>query len=488
MIDHSMKTQMDLFYTPQYAKAGDVIPFYNDETKQFENYYLKNWNPDAPAEKVVHGWHRIVTKDNRTYEESPVNICGGTGSVIRAGDWYHLFYCTFDQEPQAQWARHAVSRDLKTWEDIPEDKFGPDGVIYRMSDWRDPFVFWNQEEQKWWMLLAARENTQTERNGCVALCVSTDLSKWEYCGPLYAPGIHPAANECPDLFRMGDWYYLVYSNYTDGFSTYYRMSRSPHGPWVRPPVDTFDGRAFYAAKTAGDGKDRYIYGWNPTRGENGWGFDPGRDYGKDYSTWNWGGSVVVHKLVQHEDGTLGVCPVESVANAYGTGRKISWEPLAGAWEISEKHAICISLDSYASALCGRMPCRGVIRARIKYAGGPSCFGMALHVDDKFDIGYYLMFEPWYQRIQLRSGLRMYEQGGQMFPYAVEMERPLSLEPGTVYELELYLQDTLAVLYISHDVAFGFRMYNEKGKQFGWFVSDGCMQVWDVEAAGPEFSE
>ena len=136
MIDHSMKTQMDLFYTPQYAKAGDVIPFYNDETKQFENYYLKNWNPDAPAEKVVHGWHRIVTKDNRTYEESPVNICGGTGSVIRAGDWYHLFYCTFDQEPQAQWARHAVSRDLKTWEDIPEDKFGPDGVIYRMSDWR----------------------------------------------------------------------------------------------------------------------------------------------------------------------------------------------------------------------------------------------------------------------------------------------------------------------------------------------------------------
>ncbi|MCQ2510097.1 MAG: hypothetical protein MJ116_06500 [Lachnospiraceae bacterium] len=30
------------------------------------------------------------------------------------------------------------------------------------------------------MLLAARENTVTERNGCVALCVSKDLHHWEY--------------------------------------------------------------------------------------------------------------------------------------------------------------------------------------------------------------------------------------------------------------------------------------------------------------------
>ena len=39
---------MDLFYTPKYAKTGDVIPFYNEEKQQFDNYYLKNWNPDAP--------------------------------------------------------------------------------------------------------------------------------------------------------------------------------------------------------------------------------------------------------------------------------------------------------------------------------------------------------------------------------------------------------------------------------------------------------
>ena len=211
--------EMNLFFTPKDAKAGDVIPFFNEETKVFDNFYLKHWNPGTAKEEDKLRWHRITTRDHRAFRETPVNICGGTGCVVRSGGMYHMFYCTFEDKPQAQWIRHAVSRDLTDWKEILEDRFGPDGVIYRMTDWRDPFVFWNQEEGKWWMLAAARENRPTERNGCVALCVSDDLSKWEYEKPLYSPGIYPAANECADLFRMGEWYYLVYSNYCDGFGT-----------------------------------------------------------------------------------------------------------------------------------------------------------------------------------------------------------------------------------------------------------------------------
>ena len=123
---------MDLFYTPQYAKTGDVIPYYDEETKRFENFYLKNWNPDAPKEQVVYGWHRITTTDNRHYEEIPTGIHGGTGSIVKVDGLYHMFYCTFQDHPQLQWARHATSRDLTHWEDIPEDKFGADGVIYKL--------------------------------------------------------------------------------------------------------------------------------------------------------------------------------------------------------------------------------------------------------------------------------------------------------------------------------------------------------------------
>ena len=75
----------------------------------------------------------------------------------------------------------------------------------------------------------------------------------------------------------------------------------------------------------------------------------------------------------------------------------------------------------------------------------------------------------------------------MFPYGVEMERPLNLEPGREYELELYIEDTIGLLYVNHDVAFGFRMYNEKDKNLGWFVLDGNIEIRDVEIAGEEFA-
>ncbi len=435
---------MNLFFTPKDAKAGDVIPFFNEETKVFDNFYLKHWNPGTAKEEDKLRWHRITTRDHRAFRETPVNICGGTGCVVRSGGMYHMFYCTFEDKPQAQWIRHAVSRDLTDWKEILEDRFGPDGVIYRMTDWRDPFVFWNQEEGKWWMLAAARENRPTERNGCVALCVSDDLSKWEYEKPLYSPGIYPAANECADLFRMGEWYYLVYSNYCDGFGTYYRMSKSPRGPWIRPKEDTFDGRAFYAGKTVSDGGRRYIYGWNPTRGEDPWKFDPSRNYGKDYAC---------------------------------------WKSLGGNWRQDGDTITCRSDDGYASVLCGKLPRQGVVRAKMKYEGSPARFGMALQVDERFDKGYYLMFEPGYQRIEFRSGMRMYESGGQMFPYGVEMERPMKLEPGREYGLELYIEDTIGLLYVDRDVALGFRMYNERDKNLGWFVLDGGIEIWDVEIAG-----
>ena len=142
-------------------------------------------------------------------------------------------------------------------------------------------------------------------------------------------------------------------------------------------------------------------------------------------------------------------------------------------------ALCTSLDGFSSAVGNRIPEVCCIKAKLKYTGNPTRFGIALQVDDTFAQGYYLMFEPWYNRIQFRSGLRMYEQGGQMFPYAVELERPLKLEAEKEYELAAYIQGTLAVLYVNHDLAFGFRMYNEKGRQLGFFVSEGILEVKDI---------
>ena len=106
---------------------------------------------------------------------------------------------------------------------------------------------------------------------------SPDLQRWEVKPPFWSPRLY-YTHECPDLFRWDDYYALVYSTFSERNVTHYRLSKSLAGPWLAPENDTFDGRAFYAAKTAGDGERRYVFGWNPTReGE------------RDEGAWQWAG-------------------------------------------------------------------------------------------------------------------------------------------------------------------------------------------------------
>ena len=51
-------------------------------------------------------------------------------------------------------------------------------------------------------------------------------------------------------------------------------------------------------------------------------------------------------------------------------------------------------------------------------------GVAIHVDESFAVGYYINIDFARSRMEFKSGVRMTERGGQMFPYEVELERPL----------------------------------------------------------------
>lgn len=73
---------MQLFYTPQHARVGDVIPYYEDG--KFHLFYLKNWNPYFGSDRKD-GWHLLNTKDMVHYgPETAIGILGETGSVIWA--------------------------------------------------------------------------------------------------------------------------------------------------------------------------------------------------------------------------------------------------------------------------------------------------------------------------------------------------------------------------------------------------------------------
>lgn len=179
---------MRLFYTPPHARVGDVIPFY--EKGLFKPFYLKNWNAYW-AEDRTDGWHMMTTTDHLHYCEQATGIKGGTGSVIKHDGVYHLFYCVFTHKPERQYICHAVSEDMQTWKPLQEETFAPDDSIYQLTDWRDPFVFYNEEEKCWWMLVCTQEKGVTARQGCVGLWhvrrfASLDMS----AADLRAPCVH----------------------------------------------------------------------------------------------------------------------------------------------------------------------------------------------------------------------------------------------------------------------------------------------------------
>mgnify|MGYP002230237115 CR=1 FL=1 len=139
-------------------------------------------------------------------------------------------------------------RQLGSLDYLEEDTFGPDGNIYQGPDWRDPRIVYREELQEYWMFLAARANDTHSQTGCVGLCVSKDLKHWEYREPVYYPRRFNGACECPDVFRMGDWYYLVFSGCTNLFGNYYIKCRAGESEWQIPDNHRLDARAFYAAK------------------------------------------------------------------------------------------------------------------------------------------------------------------------------------------------------------------------------------------------
>lgn len=452
-----------LFYQAPNARTGDVIPKYIDG--KYQLFYLKNWkNWDAP--EVVHGWHRMESTDLVHFsEETPIHVVGGTGDLFfREGKW-HLFACIFPDGKQL--ITHYVSRDgsLDSWEYIEEDTFGPDGIIYHKSDWRDPRIVYDAENQEFRMYLAARANDRHTQTGCVGLCVSKDLSHWEYRQPAYYPRRFNGACECPDIFTMGDWEYLVFSSYTTLFGVYYVKRPIGEAQWQLPKNHRLDCRAFYAAKTAGHDSERYLFGWNPTKEENIFGFWPDRLEAQDYRTWDWGGNMIVHQMVPQPDGDLGLALPESIRSCFSRKTENTPQPITDGWKITENTFSALDSSAQNMLLMQKLPETAYLTVTIRPEDARQA-GVILHADEEMGRGYYLYVEPDSHRLVFRSWLRMYEEGGKTFPYDTELEVPV--RPAEAYRLEVILQGSAATSYVNQEAALSFRMCDLQQRSAGLF--------------------
>jgi beta-fructofuranosidase len=464
---------MPIFFKPDDGWAGDFIPFYWQG--EYHLFYLKDYR-----DKANHGegtpWFHLGTRDFVHFtdygealprgREDEQDLYVFTGCAMEANGLFHIFYTGHNPHLRAagkpeQAVMHATSTDLIRWEKDPANPIMfADPQHYEPHDWRDPFVFWNAEANEYWMLLAARKPTgPSNRRGITTLAASTDLQTWHIRETYWSPDLY-FTHECPDLFRIGEWWYLVYSTFTERNLTHYRMSRSLTGPWSAPVNDSFDARAFYAAKTASDGNRRFAFGWDPTRtGES------------DTGTWNWGGHLVVHEVIQEADGTLSVHLPAEIANHFNPAVTPAIMPQIGQWTTTPDSLTATVLHGFAWASLGQMPATSMLEVTVAYSAETRSFGIIVRADSTLDHYYQVRVEPGRQRVVFDRSPRPGDE-----PPIIE--RPLTLADNAV-RLRVIVEGSVIVVYINDQVALSTRGYEHTSGNYGLFVSEGNATFSDI---------
>jgi beta-fructofuranosidase len=474
-----------LFYKPENAWVGDLIPYYESGT--FYAFYLHDprKRQEEYAEETT--WHLVTTTDFKSVEYHGEAIKRGgddqpdknayTGSVVKSGEEYYAFFTAYNEEYKnngkaIQSVMCAKGKDLYHLKTDNKFRFLSDNIIYEPFDWRDPYVFFNEEDNCWWMLLASRVKGAGElRGGCIALCKSHDLIHWSYCTPFYSPNMY-VTMECPEVFKMGNYWYLVFSTFSDRFVTHYRISSHIDGPWKIPEIDTFDCRADYAIKTASDGKRRFTFGWIASKKGS-----------TDFGAWEWGGSMVFHELIQdHKTGLIHVKAIESVANYYPM---INQKNKLETWNGSFKQASGEFQTDTLGAVLTNVP-RDCFSFRVCFKVSEAIeFGIALHTDNKLEKGYFLRMNPATSSMALDMwprtdfGKYQWQIDGDM-PFQIETMRPLP--NGPEYQVQIIREQDICVIYVNDEVVLSTRTYNYKSGMAGVYLVQGKAEIHTLECS------
>lgn len=469
---------MPLFRRPSTeAPAGDAIPFTHDG-----DHHLFFLSAPAKDSSWLH-WH---TRDFRTWSELPVALASDpddgpawTGSVIERDGIFHLFYTgrlIGSETPQAIF--RATGTDPVTFarDTANNPVLRPDPAVYEPRHWRDPYVFFNPAENLYWMVIAARRDRGPHwRRGCLALATSPDLESWTLePEPLFEPG-NTFCPACPEIFRLGTTWYLVYSRSSENAGTVYRTASSPRGPWRKPENDALDGRRWFAAKSMpigdgdGDGDKRMFFGWIADRvGET------------DTGNWRWGGDFALpREVVEAAPGRLVVRLPEGALASFTDPIAVP-ESLALGAPGRTDHAF-VDVDAVAVE-------RGyVLDCVLRPAADTAEFGILFHVDDDL-AGYALTFDRGRGTVSLTAwpqpGAPAWSESTAHAP-TVEPDGPRLVEMSLAHVAEpircrLVVEGSLIEIYVDDVTALSYRIYGRARHELGFYADDGALRVDSIE--------
>lgn len=259
---------------------GDLMP-YNDNGVLRLFYLHDRRSHKSKYGLGAHRWAQICMDEKGEWTRCPLaididrqwegSVC--TGSLIRTQEGLCAYYAVRMADRTAAKIGRAVSTDgihfTKT-EEYFELK-----APYEPVSARDPMVF-QTDDGLYHMLVT----TSVGEEGALAHLTSQEGREWRQMDePFLLPG-WKAQPECPDWFRWGNRYYLVFSI---GAQAYYCMSGDPLSGWTRPRL--LCGRGINVPKTTAWGTGRIAAGFLCDAG--------------------YAGNLVLYELEQKEDGSIG---------------------------------------------------------------------------------------------------------------------------------------------------------------------------------------
>ena len=220
--------------------------------------------PHAPRWGQMH-WGHAVSNDLIHWEELPIALYpdqeyendGGcfSGSAVEKDGRLYLFYTS-------------VSHELKQTQSVAYSddgvhfmKYPGNPVIWRnplgYGDFRDPKV--TRLDGSWYMVVG----TGDESSGKVLLFRSDDLLNWDYVGILFEGAEYAPCVECPDFFKLGEKYVLMFSKMNEKErSTHFVVGDFVGGKLVNYAISRPEwGVDFYAPQSFGADGRRIMIGW-----------------------------------------------------------------------------------------------------------------------------------------------------------------------------------------------------------------------------------
>ena len=472
--------------------VGDVIPFYDAGT-----YHLFCLAPPSGAlhfpERLRTTWRHLQSTDLVRWEQLPDALEPGpdgepdsdgiwTGSVLRADGGYHIFYTGHVHGTKiSQTVCHATSADCVVWVKDPLNPVSrPEVDRFWDQDWRDPFVFWNEDEQCYWMLISTRSRMgPAASSGAVALRTSADLMSWSATEVLYETFLTHCP-ECPEIFRLGDKWVMAYSRFTDRRGTVYRFADSPRGPWHAFGLDRLDGQNWYAAKSlTDDGGRRLAFGWVPDRNPAPTSKEGG---------WLWGGDLAVPRELVLNGTDLGIRIPQEVeprrpqipyVATYGQG---AWASnAAGSFEVEATGHFGYCLLDPADPV-GEY----VLSMSVSWTSGTAIVGVCVQASQRLDRGAAILCYPGENRViavDLGSSPPLSDGSGEAerpaADYAPIVEGKLTWLSGQNVPLRIIVRNDIVEAFVGDRACLTYRLTSREAGQVALLIQDGSASFTNV---------